>query len=165
MSDVFLWVVTPLHEEDTSFWNIGNKLPDHTASQPRIPRSINCILCIGVLYGSLSFPPSYLPGCTEQCNTLLKWNCTATRHVTANEERSYNFYSALDGCESSASRPGCALSSGKDTSYPLDRMLGGTQCWSLHRLEEKFFASAGDQTPVVQIVVRYYTDWPTPAAV
>jgi hypothetical protein len=31
------------------------------------------------------------------------------------------------------------------------------------RLEEKSFASAGEQTLVVQSVVRHYTDWATPA--
>jgi hypothetical protein len=30
------------------------------------------------------------------------------------------------------------------------------------RLEEISFASVGDQTPVVQSVVRDYTDWATP---
>jgi hypothetical protein len=31
------------------------------------------------------------------------------------------------------------------------------------KIEEKSFASAGDRTPVVQPVVRHYTDWATPA--
>jgi hypothetical protein len=31
------------------------------------------------------------------------------------------------------------------------------------RLEEKFFASARNRTPVTQSVVRHYTDWATPA--
>jgi hypothetical protein len=30
-------------------------------------------------------------------------------------------------------------------------------------LKQKFFASDGDQTPVVQSVVKHYTDWATPA--
>jgi hypothetical protein len=47
---------------------------------------------------------------------------------------------------------------GKDPRYPLLRRLGGPQSWSGHKLEEKSFASAGDRAPVVQYVVRYYTD-------
>jgi hypothetical protein len=67
--------------------------------------------------------------------------------------------SALDGGEWSASRPGRALPRGKDPRYPLDRRPGGPQSRSgLKRLEEKHFASAGDQTPDVQSVVRHYTD-------
>jgi hypothetical protein len=46
--------------------------------------------------------------------------------------------------------------------YLLDRRLGGPQSWSVQRLEEKSFASAGDRTPIVQSLVRYYTDWATP---
>jgi hypothetical protein len=33
----------------------------------------------------------------------------------------------------------------------------------MQRLEEKSSASVGDRTPVVQSVVRHYTDWATPA--
>jgi hypothetical protein len=55
---------------------------------------------------------------------------------------------------------GRSLPPGKDPWYPLDRRLGGPQSWSGHRLEEKSFASAGDRTPVVQSVVRYYTELP-----
>jgi hypothetical protein len=41
----------------------------------------------------------------------------------------------------------------------LDRRLGGPQSCSEHkRLEEKFFASARDRTPLIQSVVRHYTD-------
>jgi hypothetical protein len=36
------------------------------------------------------------------------------------------------------------------------------QVWT-HRLEEKLFASAGDQTPVFESVVRHYTDSTIPA--
>jgi hypothetical protein len=32
-------------------------------------------------------------------------------------------------------------------------------------LEEKSFVSAGDRTPVIQSVVRHYTDWATPTPV
>jgi hypothetical protein len=62
-----------------------------------------------------------------------------------------------DGGELSASRPGCALPPGKGPRYPLDRRLGGPlePVW-MQRLEEK--SSVGDRTPVVQSVVRHYTD-------
>jgi hypothetical protein len=52
-----------------------------------------------------------------------------------------------------------ALYRGKDPRYPLDRRLDGPQelVW-IQRLEEKSFSSAGDQTPVVQSIVRHYTD-------
>jgi hypothetical protein len=32
------------------------------------------------------------------------------------------------------------------------------------RLQEKFFPSAGDRTPLVQFVVRHYANWATPAS-
>jgi hypothetical protein len=51
-----------------------------------------------------------------------------------------------------------------------------SQCWLIgqeagwapelvwmQRLEEKSFAPAGDRTPVIQSVVRHYTDWATTA--
>jgi hypothetical protein len=46
----------------------------------------------------------------------------------------------------------------------LDRRLGRSQelVWT-QRLEEKSSASAGDRTPVVQSLVRQYTDWVTAA--
>jgi hypothetical protein len=79
---------------------------------------------------------------------------------------SYSFFnSALDGGEWSAPRPGRALPWGKDTQYPLDRRLGGPQSRSGHRLEEKSLASAWDRTPVVQSVLRHYTDLATPAPI
>jgi hypothetical protein len=76
------------------------------------------------------------------------------RGVIAN---SYTFFtSALDGGEWSVSRPGRALPPGKGPRYPLYRRLGRPQ-----RLEEKSSVSVGDRTPVVQSVVRQYTDWAT----
>jgi hypothetical protein len=52
----------------------------------------------------------------------------------------------------------------KDPRYALYRRLGGPESCSEHkRLEEKSFASAREWTPVVQSVVRVYTDWATPA--
>jgi hypothetical protein len=53
---------------------------------------------------------------------------------------------------------------GKDLWYLMDRRLGGPQSLSGHtRVEEKYFASAQDQTPIIQSVVRHYTDWAIPA--
>jgi hypothetical protein len=48
--------------------------------------------------------------------------------------------------------------------YVLDREArrASELVWT-QRQEEKPFASAGDLTPVVQSVVRHYTDWATPA--
>jgi hypothetical protein len=55
----------------------------------------------------------------------------------------------------------------REESYPLDRRLGGPQePVSAQRLEGKsFFSCRGSNTdrPVVQSVVRHYTDWATPA--
>jgi hypothetical protein len=85
------------------------------------------------------------------------------RHVGAKGERKYRCYSfftsALDEDEWLWSRPCHALSQGKKTRYPMDRRLGGPQelVWT-QRLEEKSFASDGDETPLVQCVVRHYTD-------
>jgi hypothetical protein len=49
---------------------------------------------------------------------------------------------------------------GKGLRYPLDRRLSGPQ-----RIEKKSSAFVGDRTPIVQPVVKHYTDWATPAAV
>jgi hypothetical protein len=72
--------------------------------------------------------------------------------------------SALDGGEWSASRHGRALLPGKGPLVPIVQEAGWAPepVWT-QRLEEKFFASAGDRTPIVQSVVRHYTDWATPA--
>jgi hypothetical protein len=55
---------------------------------------------------------------------------------------------------------------GKDPPIPIAQKAS----WALEpvwtqRLEEKFCASVGDRTPVVQSVVRHYTDWATAAPV
>jgi hypothetical protein len=79
-------------------------------------------------------------------------------------ERRYSSYSflnwAIDGGEWSASRRGRVFTSGKNPQNPLCRGLGGPQswCWT-QRLEEKSFDSTGNRNPVVQSVVRHYTDW------
>jgi hypothetical protein len=65
------------------------------------------------------------------------------------------------GGELSASRPGRALPPGKEPSVPIVQEAGWAPepVWT-QRLGEKFFAAAGDRTPVVQSVVRYYTELP-----
>jgi hypothetical protein len=79
-------------------------------------------------------------------------------------ERRYSSYSfttsALDGGEWSASRPGRALTPGND---PQEAGWAPQPVWT-QRLEEKFFRlSRGSNLyrPVVQSVVRHYTDWVT----
>jgi hypothetical protein len=69
------------------------------------------------------------------------------------------FYtSALEGGESSASRPCHILPPGK-TRYPLYRRLGGPQCWSGH--ERKISPPLGFDPRTVQSVVSRYTVWGT----
>jgi hypothetical protein len=46
---------------------------------------------------------------------------------------------------------GPPLSTGQEAGWASELI------WT-QRLEEKYFASAGDRTPVVQSVVRHYTD-------
>jgi hypothetical protein len=61
--------------------------------------------------------------------------------------------------ERSASCPGYDLSPGKDLRYQLDRRLDGPQSWFGHTVQrEKSFVFDEHQTPVIQSVVRYYTD-------
>jgi hypothetical protein len=75
---------------------------------------------------------------------------------------SYSFSTlALDGGEWSASRPGCALAPGKEPPVPIVQEAGRAPelVWT-QRLGEKSFAAAEDRTPVVQSVVRYYTELP-----
>jgi hypothetical protein len=68
--------------------------------------------------------------------------------------------SALDGGEWSASRQGCALPPGKGPPVPVGQEAGWVTVpvWK-QRLKEKSSASVGDRTPVVQSVVRHYTDF------
>jgi hypothetical protein len=83
-------------------------------------------------------------------------------------ERRYSSYSflilALDGGEWSASRTGRALPPGKGPLVHIEQEAGWAPepVWT-QRLEEKFSASVGDRTLVVQSVVRHNTDWATPA--
>jgi hypothetical protein len=55
--------------------------------------------------------------------------------------------------------PAALYPQGKDPRYPLDRRLDGPQNWSGQRLQEKSFAYNGNQTPIVQSVIRHYIDW------
>jgi hypothetical protein len=78
---------------------------------------------------------------------------------------SYSFLTlALDGGEWSASHPGSVLPWEKDPPIPTEQEAGWAPepVW-MQRLEEKSSASVGDQTPVIQSIVRHYTDWATPA--
>jgi hypothetical protein len=78
---------------------------------------------------------------------------------------SYSFTtSALDRGEWSVSRPGRALPPGKGPPVPILQEAGWAPepVWT-QMLEEKYFAPAGDRTPVVQPVVRHYTAWANPA--
>jgi hypothetical protein len=78
-------------------------------------------------------------------------------------ERRYSSYSyltsALDGSEWSASRPGHALPPGKGPPVPIVQEAGWAPepVWT-QGLEEKSSALVGDRNPVVQPVVRHYTD-------
>jgi hypothetical protein len=67
----------------------------------------------------------------------VRYNCPTTHLWKHSRERIYSSYSfttsALDADEWSASRPGRALSPGKDPRYPLYRRLGTPQSRSGHR--------------------------------
>jgi hypothetical protein len=73
---------------------------------------------------------------------------------------SYSFLaSALEGGDWSVSCPGRALPLGIGPPVPIGYEAGWASelVWT-QRLEGKSCTSAGDRTPVVQSVVRYYTD-------
>jgi hypothetical protein len=95
---------------------------------------------------------------------LFCW-CPVTRHEGASGERrcsSYSFLTlALDGGEWSVSCPNCALTPGKGPPIPIVQEAGWAPepIWT-QRLEEKSSASVGNRTPVVQSVVRHYTELP-----
>jgi hypothetical protein len=60
--------------------------------------------------------------------------------------------------------PAALYPRGKDPPVPIVQEAGWAPepVWT-QRLEEKSFAPAGDQTPIVQPVVRHYTAWANPA--
>jgi hypothetical protein len=69
--------------------------------------------------------------------------------------------SALDGVSGQRHAP-AALYPGKGPPVPTGQEAGlaSELVWT-QRLEEKSFASAGDRAPVVESIVRHYTDWVT----
>jgi hypothetical protein len=95
----------------------------------------------------------------------------ATRHGGAWGERRYRscsfLTSALDGGEWSASRPGYALPLGKGSPVPIvqDDGWAPEPVWtqSLERKKKFLCPCRGSNLdlPVVQSVVRHYTDWAT----
>jgi hypothetical protein len=58
--------------------------------------------------------------------------------------------------------PAALYPQGKDLPLPIGQEAGWAPepVWK-QRLEEKSFVSVGDRTPVVQSVVRRYTEWAT----
>jgi hypothetical protein len=83
------------------------------------------------------------------------------RHMGERRYSSYSYLtSAIDEGEWSASRPGRAFPPGKGPPVPTGQEAGWApeQVWT-QRLEEKSSAPVGDRTPIVQPVVRHYTDW------
>jgi len=57
--------------------------------------------------------------------------------------------------EWSASRPGRSLPPGKESPVPIG---WASELGLTHRLEKNLFSSAGYRIPVIQSVVRHYTD-------
>jgi hypothetical protein len=96
----------------------------------------------------------------------VKWSrYTPWRHMGERRYSSYSFLiSALDGGQLSSSRPGRALPPGKRPPVPIVQEAGWASepVWT-QGLEEKSSAPVGDRSPVVQSVVRHYTDWTTAA--
>jgi hypothetical protein len=107
--------------------------------------------------------------CTSDIRTsffIQMWQTDpATRHGGAWGEsyRRYSSYSfltlALDRGEWSASRPSRALPPGSRPPIPIGQEAGWAPepIWT-QRLEEKSSAFVGGRTPVVQSVIRHYTD-------
>jgi hypothetical protein len=89
----------------------------------------------------------------------IKVKLSRYRHAGTKWKRSYSSYSlltsALDGREWSVSRPGRVLPRRMDSPVPIvqDAARASVLVWT-GRLEEKTFASAGDQTSIVQFVLR-----------
>jgi hypothetical protein len=77
-------------------------------------------------------------------------------HAGDKGERKYSSDSFLNSASVSGQRhdPAAIYLRGKD---PLDRRLSGSQSWT-QRLEEHSFASSGNLKPIVQSVIRHYTD-------
>jgi hypothetical protein len=89
--------------------------------------------------------------------------------MEAKGKRKYSSYSfttsALGGVSGQCHLPACSLPPGKEPPVHIGQEAGwASQLVWTQRLEETSFASAGDRTPIVQSVVRHYTDWATPAS-
>jgi hypothetical protein len=98
-----------------------------------------------------------------------KENLSCLSHAGVNGERKYSFYpfftSALDGMIGQR-HTSAALYPQKWTQYThcIGSWVASEQVWT-QRLEDKYFASAGDRTSVAQSLARQYSDWATPAPV
>jgi hypothetical protein len=102
-------------------------------------------------------------------NRLFQHKAVPLLHASDKGEKRYSSYSLLTssviGGEWSALRPGRALPPRKGPAVLIVWEAGWAPelVWT-QRLEAKCFASAGDRIPVVQSVVRHYSDWATQAA-
>jgi hypothetical protein len=100
------------------------------------------------------------------CSCVSKSKAVPLRAMEALGGERYSSYSfttsALDRGEWSASHPGRAFTPGERTcgTHCTGCWVGPEPVWT-QRLEEKCFAPAGNRTPIVQPVVRHYTDWAT----
>jgi hypothetical protein len=95
---------------------------------------------------------------------------TPWRRLRGEKDSSYSFLtSALDGGEWSASSPGHALASRKGPPVRTVQESGwATESIWTQGLEEKSFClcrGSNPDRPVVQSIVRHYTDWANPAPV
>jgi hypothetical protein len=73
------------------------------------------------------------------------------------------FTSALDGVSGQHHAPAALYPRGKDPgTHCIGGWVGSRAVWTLD-LEEKSSGPVGDRTPIVQPIVRHYTDWATPA--
>jgi hypothetical protein len=82
----------------------------------------------------------------------VKSKAVPLRHAGAKGRGNFSFYLLLTsvGSEWSASRPGRAFPTGKGSSVPIGwEAAWASELFWTQRLEEKFFASAGDRMPVV----------------
>jgi hypothetical protein len=77
-------------------------------------------------------------------------------------ERTYSFYyfltSALERGERVVLYHGCALPVGKGLPVSTVQARWAPEPIWMQRLEENSFASVGDQTPILQSIVRHCTD-------
>jgi hypothetical protein len=147
-----------------------------------------CLCCLFLRHNTrkhVRFPHYWVVNCMRYCNvslvkvsqlplptTVVKGKavplCTPWRRLGERRYSSYSFStSALDGGECSASRPGRAFTPGKGP--PVAHWTGG---WVGPRAgldteaRGKILCPSRESNPdrpVVQPVVRHYTDWANPA--